>query len=154
MPPKKAFAASKPAAKQTGGQSKSTVAKKPVVSKAKGVSATKSTTIASKKKVSSPVKKSGNKDKIEAGGKGEVEVVKLSKQDAAAIKLQSHFRVLLATKEIERRKLEKARYEEEMERLEREVCEGIKRNKRQMSRRGSAVVLKSSSILDNGSDFG
>ena len=116
MPPKKAA----PTPRKSGsGSTSGANTKKPSIAKPKGSPASKSTVV-SKKKSTSP-KKSTAKVKDQADTKGKV----ATKEDAAATKIQSHFRVMLAKKEVGRRKIEKEQYDKEMERLEREVRSSI-----------------------------
>ena len=109
MPPKKVALTPKKVGSTTGAN-----VKKPALSKAKGSPVAKST-VASKKKSTSPKKSATSKDQTDTKRKV------ATKEDVAATKIQSHFRVLLAKKELSRRKRKKEHYEEEMERLEREV---------------------------------
>ena len=109
MPPKKVAVTSKKGGSTTGAN-----VKKPAVAKSKGSPVAKST-VASKKKSTSPKKAAASKGQTDAKRKV------ATKEDVAATKIQSHFRVLLAKKELGRRRVKREHYEEEMERLEREV---------------------------------
>ena len=123
MPPKKSTSPSKGAPKQARSPTKSGATqpvKKSVVAKAKGTPVSKGA-VAGKKTLP---QKGSKKEKTEKHGQDKVKTSKFSKEDLAAIKLQSHFRVILARKKLGRKKIEKIRYEEEMERLEREASMG------------------------------
>ncbi len=128
MPPKKPVTA---AAKGTTSNKPQVASKSTVTTKSKTSLQTKkpvvkSTTTPSKK--AAPPKnvtkktqaKSTGKDKVAETSKKKVKSV--SKEDKAAIKLQSHFRRLLAKKIIQQKRVEKRNYEEIIEKLQKEVC--------------------------------
>ena len=127
MPPKKAVPGAKAPAKSTISQSKPTPTRpaanqgarkpvsKPSPTKGKNPTAQKSS---SRK---SPTKAGEKKNAGDKKPLSKDVPLSLTKEDKAAIKLQSHFRKLIAKKFVEKKKLEKEEYEEMIEKLQREV---------------------------------
>eukprot|EP00794_Sanderia_malayensis_P004654 gene4654-5262_t len=135
MPPKKVVQGAKVGTKSTASPAKSSSVatktagqmKKPVAktapSKAKNVAPS---TKGSPKKAANKGAANKNTKSADSAKKSKV----LSKEEQAAVKLQSHFRKLLARGKVEKRKKEKLDYEELIEKLQREAWLAVVKRER------------------------